>query len=98
VPLAAAARSRRPAAAAAGGRARDRPRGPAGRERVLRVRRHLRGQERRHLDGDALRQAAADPRHAGRGLHGRRQLVPDAHRRRAAPPAMHLAEILAARE
>ncbi len=28
-----------------------------------------------------------DPRHARRGLHGGRQLVPDAHRRRAAPAA-----------
>ena len=29
----------------------------------------------------------ADPRHAGRGLRGGGQLLPDAHRRRAAPPA-----------
>ena len=34
-----------------------------GRRAVLRLRRHLRGQERRHLDGDADRQAAAHPRH-----------------------------------
>ena len=54
---------------------------------MLRLRRHVRGQERRHLDGDALGQAAADPRHPRRGLHGGRQLVPDAHRRRAAQAA-----------
>ena len=34
-----------------------------------------------------VRQAAPHPRHARRGLHGGRQLVPDAHRRRAAAPA-----------
>ena len=41
-------------------------------------------------------------RHRRRGLHGRRRVVPDAHRRRPAPAAapgtrtVHLAEILAA--
>ena len=55
--------------------------------RVLRLRRHVRGQERRHLDGDAARQAAAGARHARGGVHGGGQLVPDAHRRRAAPAA-----------
>ncbi len=57
------------------------------RERVLRVRRHVRGQERRHVDGDALRQAAPRPRHAGGGLRVGGHVVPDAHRRRAAPAA-----------
>ena len=38
---------------------------------VLRLRRHVRGQERRHVDGDALRQAAPRARHARRGLHRR---------------------------
>ena len=64
-----------------------RPGGAAGRGRVLRLRRHLRGQERGHLGGDAHRQAAARARHARRGVRGRGQLVPDAHRRRAAAPA-----------
>ena len=75
------------AAAAARARARHRPGRPARRPRVLRLRRHVRDQERRRLDGDALRQAAPHPRHARRGLHGGRQLLPDAHRRRPAPPA-----------
>ena len=69
------------------GRAGHRPGRARGRARVLRLRRHVRGQERRHLDGDALRQAAPRARHARGGLHVGRQLVPDAHRRRAAPPA-----------
>ena len=64
-----------------------RPGRAARRRAVLRLRRHLRGQERRHLDGDADRQAAAHPRHRRRRLHGGRQLVPDAHRRRPAPRA-----------
>ena len=59
---------------------------PDGR-RVLRVRRHVRGQERRHLDGDAGRQDAPRARHRRRGLHRRRQLLPDAHRRRPVPAA-----------
>ena len=54
---------------------------------VLRLRRDVRGQERRHLDGDAVGQAAPRARHARGGLHGGRQLLPDAHRRRAAAPA-----------
>ena len=36
-----------------------RPRRAAGRRAVLRLRRHVRGQERRHVDGDADRQGAA---------------------------------------
>ena len=63
---------------------RHRPRRARGRARVLRLRRDVRGQERGHLDGDALRQAAPRARHARGGLHVGRQLVPDAHRRRAA--------------
>ena len=52
---------------------------------VLRVRWNLRDQERGHLCRDALGQDPARPRHRGRGLHGRGQLVPDAHRRRTQP-------------
>ena len=103
VPLAAAAGDRRPPATVAGGGARDRPRGPGGRARVLRVRRHVRGQERRHVDGDAVRQGPPRARHARGGVHVGRHVVPDAHRRRAARQrtgvrTMHLAEILAAQE
>ena len=36
---------------------------------VLRLRRHVRDQERRHLDRDADRQGPRDPRHRRRGLH-----------------------------
>src|SRR3954452_12750852 len=54
---------------------------------MLRVRRYVRGQERGYLDGDAVRQAAPGARHAGGGVHGGGHVVPDAHRRRAAPPA-----------
>ena len=50
------------------GVARARPRrAPRGR-RVLRLRRDLRGEERRHLDGHADRQAARRARHRRRGL------------------------------
>ena len=55
------------------------------RARVLRLRRHLRGQERRYVRGHAGRQGARDPRHARGGLRRGRQLVPDAHRRRRCP-------------
>ena len=74
---------------------------PGGRA-VLRVRRHVRGEERGHLDGDAGRQDRARARDRRRGLHGRRRVLPDAHRRRPVPAArpgvrtVHLAEILAA--
>ena len=54
---------------------------------VLRLRRHLRGQERRHLGRDARRQDPLGPRHWRRGLHRARQLLPDAHRRWAVAPA-----------
>src|SRR3954464_3395155 len=87
VSLAAAAEGGRPPAAAAARRARP----PAGGDRagpgVLRLRRHLRRQERRHVDGDALRQGALRARQPRGGLHLCRQLVPDAHRRRAAARA-----------
>ena len=92
LPLAADAARRRPAAAAAVGGARDRPGRAAGRRRVLRLRRDVRGQERRHVDGDAVGQAAARARHPRRGVHVGRQLLPDAHRRRAAAPACRRAD------
>ena len=56
VPLAADAARRRQAAAAAARGARAGPRGAARRRGLLRVRRHVRGEERRDLDGDAGRQ------------------------------------------
>ena len=59
----------------------------AGRRGVLRLRRHLRGQERRHLGRDGRRQGPPRPRHRCRGAGGRRQLLPDAHRRAAAAAA-----------
>ena len=81
-----AARHRGAAGAAAPG-SRDRPRGAARGAVLLRIRRHVRGQERRHIRGDARRQDPLDPRHARGGLHRARQLVPDAHRRRAVASA-----------
>jgi L-lactate dehydrogenase complex protein LldF len=48
---------------------------------VLRLRRDVRGQERRHVRGDPGRQGAGRPRHRRRGLHGRGQLVPAPNRR-----------------
>ena len=53
---------------------------------------NVRGQERRDVDGDALRQAAPGAGHPRRGLHGGRQLVPDAHRGRVAAPARRRAD------
>ena len=87
LPLAADAPGGRCAAAAAAGGPRDRPGRAAAGRGVLRVRRHVRGQERRHVDGHARRQAPLRPRHPGRGLRRGRQLVPDAHRRGPASPA-----------
>src|SRR3954451_294869 len=55
---------------------------------MLRLRRHVRRQERRHLGGDARGQGTAGGRHAGRGLHCHRQLVPPPHRGRPVPPAL----------
>ena len=59
-----------------------RPGDAAGCGGLLRLRRHVRGQERRHLDRDAGRQDAQRAGHRRRGLHGRRLLLPHAHRRR----------------
>ena len=65
-----------------GGRRAD-PRRPARRRPVLRLRRHVRGQERRHVARDGLGQAGGRRddrrRRADRGRH----LVPDAPRRHA---------------
>src|SRR4051794_8990434 len=83
MPLVATARDRRPSRAVALGGARDRAGRARGLARVLRVRRDVRDQERRHVDGDALRQGPPRARHARRGLRVGRHLVPDAHRRRA---------------
>ena len=88
LPLAADAAGRRPAAAAAARRPRARPGRAARRRPVLRLRRHLRGQERRHLDRDAHRQDGQRALDARRGLHRRRRVLPDAHRRRAVPAAL----------
>ena len=82
--------------------ARARARRAARRRVVLRLRRHVRGEERGRLHGDAQRQdGARSSRPARASVLGRRLVVPDAHRRRpfaAARPArarVHLAEILA---
>ena len=64
---------------------------PAGGRGVLRLRRHLRGEERRHLGGDGRRQGAPRPRDRRRGAGRRRQLLPDAHRRDAVAPAVRRA-------
>src|ERR671918_1088069 len=87
MPLVALASCRRSAAAPAARRPRSGAGGAAGRRRVLRVRRHVRGQERGHVGGDADRQAAPPARHGSRGVRVRRQLVPDAHRGRPAARA-----------
>src|SRR3954452_5688787 len=92
VSLAAAAQGGRPPAAAAARRAGPRAGGDRGGAGVLRLRRHLRRQERRHVDGDALRQGALRARQPRGGLHLCRQLVPDAHRRRAAARAHRRAD------
>ena len=63
-----------------------RPGRAARRRRVLRLRRHLRAEERRHLDRDAHRQDAPTCCDTGAEvLHGRRHVLPDAHRRRPRP-------------
>ena len=85
--LAADAAGRGQAAPAAAGGRRPGAGGAAGGRAVLRVRRHVRDQERRHLDGDAGRQDAARAGHRRGDLHGRGQLLPDAHRRRTVPDA-----------
>src|SRR3954469_10426315 len=92
VSLAAAAEGGRPPAAAAARRTWS----PAGGDRagagVLRLRRPLRRQERGHVDGHALRQGPLRARQPRGGLHLCRQLVPDAHRRRAAARAHRRAD------
>ena len=60
----------------------------ARRRAVLRLRRHVRGEERRHLDRDAHRQDGERAVHPRRGVHRRRRLLPHAHRRRAVPAAL----------
>ena len=87
LPLAADAPRRRPPAPAAAPRGRYRPGRAARRRHLLRVRRHVRGQERGHVHGHAGRQDAQRAGHPGRGVHGRGQLLPDAHRRRPVPAA-----------
>ena len=64
------------------------PRRPARRRGVLRVRRHLRDEERRHLDRHGFGQGAPRPRDRRRGPGRRRQLLPDAHRRPAVATAL----------
>ena len=78
---------RRPAAAAARGGPRPAAGRPPARRGVLRLRRHLRGEERRHLGRDGRRQGPARARDRRRGAGRRRQLLPDAHRRPAVAPA-----------
>ena len=97
-------RRRRPAAPAAAGGARAAAGRPARRRGVLRLRRHLRGEERRHVGGDGRRQGA--PRRATPAprcwcagdnsclMHIGGLLS----RQRAGVRVMHLAEILAATE
>ena len=52
-------------------------------ERVLRLRRDVRAQERRHVERHARRQVRCARGVRSRVVHGARQLVPAAHRRRA---------------
>ena len=87
LPLTADAAGRRPAAAAAARRPRPGAGGAARRRPVLRLRRHVRGEERRHVDGDAHRQDGQRAVDARRGLHRRRRVLPAAHRRRAVAAA-----------
>src|SRR5215207_2870962 len=54
---------------------------------MLRLRRHVRGQERRGVFGDVGRQGARRARHRRRDRLRGRQLVPHAHRRRPVAPA-----------
>ena len=104
LPLAAGDARRRRAAAAAAQRARARAGRAAAARRVLRLRRHVRGQERRHVERDAGRQVRRDrvdaaPRSAPRST-ARACCRSAAGSRAAARPcaAVHLAEILAADE
>ncbi len=87
LPLAAGAAGGRRSAAPAARGARDRPRGTAGGGGVLRLRRHVRGEEPGRVRRDAHGQDHARARYERGGVHSRRQLLPDAHRRRAVAPA-----------
>src|SRR3954452_914828 len=87
LPRAALAQGRRPPAAPPAPGEGHRPRRAAGCRDVLRLRRDVRGEERRHVGGDAHGQDAGGARHARGDLHGAGQLVPPAHRRRALPCA-----------
>ena len=80
--FAALAAARGPAGAAAARGARPAAHRPAALRRVLRLRRHVRGQERRRLHRDGGRQGRRRARDRRRRLHGGRQLLPDADWRR----------------
>src|SRR4029450_5620341 len=87
LPLAARPAARRPPTAPAAcraraGAARDPERG------LLRLRRDVRGQERRRLDRDARGQAARHRGHRRRGLRPGRPLLADADLRWSAAPAV----------
>src|SRR5690606_16633803 len=75
----------RQAAAAAASRRGDRTGRPARGRPVLRLRRHLRPQERRGLLGDARGQVPPRRRHRRRVPRRRGQLLPHSHRRRPLP-------------
>src|SRR5205807_8073171 len=68
--------------------ARPEPGRPARRRDVLRVRRHVRGEERRRVRGDLRGQGGGGPPQRGRGTVRGGQLVPDARRRGAAAAAV----------
>src|SRR5690606_1415123 len=88
LPLAADAARRRPPAAAAAGGPRHRPRRAPGRRRVLRVRRDVRAEELRGVGRDVRGQGHRRPLDRGGDAVRGRQLLPDAHRRRAQPDAL----------
>ena len=87
LPRPAAARARRRAAAPAARRPRHRPRRAARGRPVLRLRRHVRDQERRHLDAMLADKVRAILDTGAEVCDRDRQLLPDAHRRRALAPA-----------
>ena len=69
---------------------RARARRAAARRRVLRVRRDVRDQERRHVECNARRQVRRDRVDGRESLHRARQLVPAADRRRPLAPRCQL--------
>ena len=85
LPLAARDPRRRGAADAASQRARARAGAVRAGDRVLRLRRHVRDQERRHVVGDAVGQVRRARGERRGGLHRGRRVVPAADRRRARP-------------